>query len=236
MRQTPVFSASDETPTSLRDTGLLVRSDDPYSVQKTGFNYSTASAEGPSPGFGSVAHRGIRMKFLLVTGVLLLTGAGSANAQSLSNVGTIGGGSSLNSASSVNHSPTINPSGGSSGGVVSDPRSSKSVEGTNPGAYVPSTFESYDAALSLGEMAKRVHQPTVVEAARLAQQAKANPAAKPALVLEKDPDGNLIVVPSSVPASVPPSVPASAPASAPANVPAKAPASVPVHVPFSTPA
>jgi len=76
----------------------------------------------------------------------------------------------------------------------------------------------------------------VVEAARLAQQAKANPAAKPALVLEKDPDGNLIVVPPNVPPSVPPSPPASAPAGAPANVPARTPASAPVHVPFSTPA
>jgi hypothetical protein len=184
------------------------------------------------PGFGSVAHRGIQMKFLLVAGVLLLAGTGSANAQSMSNVGTIGGGSSLNGASSVNNSPTMNPSGGSSGGVVSDPRSSKSVEGTNPGEFVPSTCESYDAALSLGEIAKRIHPLTVVEAARLAQQAKANPAAKPALLLEKDPDGNLIVVPPSVP----PSAPASTPAGAPANVPARAPASAPVHVPFSTPA
>ena len=188
------------------------------------------------PGIGSVARRGIQMKFLLAAGVLLLVGTGSANAQSMSNVGTIGGGSSLNGASSVNNSPTINPSGGSSAGVVSDPRSSKSVEGTNPGEYVPSTFESYDAALSLGEIAKRIHPLTVVEAARLAQQAKANPAAKPALVLEKDPDGNLIVVPPNVPPSVSPSAPASAPAGAPANVPARTPASAPVHVPFSTPA
>jgi hypothetical protein len=187
-------------------------------------------------GFGSVAHRGIRMKFLLVAGALIFLGTGSANAQSLSNVGTIGAGSSLNGASSVNNSPTMNPSGSSTGGTVSDPRRSKSVEATNPGEFVPSTFESYDAALSLGEMAKRVHPLTVVEAARLAQQAKANPASKPALVLEKDPDGNLIVVPPSVPPSVPASVPASAPATAPANVPARAPASVPVHVPFSTPA
>jgi hypothetical protein len=172
------------------------------------------------------------MKFLLVAGVLLLVGTGSANAQSMSNVGSIGAGSSLNGASSVNHSATMNPNGGSSAGIVSDPRSSKSVEGTNPGEFVPSTFESYDAALSLGEMAKRVRPLTVVEAARLAQQAKANPGAKPALVLEKDPDGNLIVVTPSVP----PSVPASAPVSAPANVPTRAPASVPVHVPFSTPA
>jgi hypothetical protein len=180
------------------------------------------------PGVGRVAQRGTRMKFLLVAGVLLLVGTGSANAQSMSNVGSIGAGSSLNGASSVNHSATMNPSGGSSAGIVSDPRSSKSVEGTNPGEFVPSTFESYDAALSLGEIAKRVRPLTIVDAARLAQQAKANPTAKPALVLEKDPDGNLIVVPPGVPASVP--------ASAPTNMPARAPASVPVHVPFSTPA
>jgi hypothetical protein len=203
LRQTPVCSASDETPTpNALDTGLLVRSDDPYSVQKTGFNYSTTSTEGSLPGFGNVAQLGMLMKFLLAAGILLFLGIGAAQAQSLSGVSSIGGGASINGASSVNHSPTINP-GGSSTESVSDPRSSKSVEATNPGEFVPSTFESYDSALNLGEIANRLHSPSIVEAARLAQQAKANPAAKPALVLEKDADGNLIVVPATVPANVP---------------------------------
>ena len=202
------------------DTGLLVRSDDPYSVQKTGFNYSTSSAEGALPGFGSVAQLGMPMKLILAAGALLFVGMGSTQAQSLSNVGSVGGGTSLNGSSSVNNSPTINTGGGSSSLPVSSPRPSKNVDATNPGEYVPSTFESYDAALSLGEIAKRMHQPTIVEAARLAQQAKANPAAKPSLVLEKDGDGNLIVVPASVPGNAPASAPANAPASVAPSVPA----------------
>jgi hypothetical protein len=164
------------------------------------------------PGFGSVAQLGMPMKFILAAGALLFVGMGSTQAQSLSNVGSVGGGSSLNGSSSVNNSPTINTGGGSSSLSVSSPRPSKNVDATNPGEYVPSTFESYDAALSLGEIAKRMHQPTIVEAARLAQQAKANPAAKPALVLEKDGDGNLIVVPASAPANAPASVAPSVPA------------------------
>lgn len=170
------------------------------------------------PGFGSVAQLGMLMKFLLAAGVLLLVGIGSTQAQSLSNVGSIGGGSSLNGSSSMNHSPTMNTGGGSSTGSVSNSRPSKNVEATNPGEFVPSTFESYDAALSLGEIANRMHPLTIVEAARLAQQAKANPAAKPALVLEKDAEGNLIVVPAGVPASVPVNAPASVPSSVPANI------------------
>jgi hypothetical protein len=158
------------------------------------------------------------MKLILAAGALLFVGMGSTQAQSLSNVGSVGGGTSLNGSSSVNNSPTINTGGGSSSLPVSSPRPSKNVDATNPGEYVPSTFESYDAALSLGEIAKRMHQPTIVEAARLAQQAKANPAAKPALVLEKDGDGNLIVVPASVPGNAPASAPASVAPSVPANI------------------
>jgi hypothetical protein len=165
---------------------------------------------------------GMLMKFLLAAGVLLFVGMGSTQAQSLSNVGSIGGGSSLNGSSSVNHSASANTGGGSNSLPLSGPRPSKNVEGTNPGEFVPSTFESYDAALSLGEIAKRMHPLSIVEAARSAQQAKANLAAKPALVLEKDADGNLIVVPPSVPASIP----ASAPTNAPANVSPTVPANV----------
>jgi hypothetical protein len=135
---------------------------------------------------------GNQMKLLVMIGVLLLVGVGSARAQSsFSNVGSIGG-SSINSVSSLNHSGSINSSVGT--GSVSDSRVYKNVEATNPGEYVPSTYENYDAAVTMGRNAGLVRPLTIVEAARMAQQAKEAGAAKPTILLEKDAAGKLILV------------------------------------------
>jgi hypothetical protein len=138
---------------------------------------------------------GNQMKLLVMIGVLLLVGVGSAHAQSnFSNLGgSVGGGSSINDSSSVNHSGSINTSSAGTGSV-SDSRVYKNVEATNPGAYVPSTYENYDAAVTMGRNAGLARPLTIVEAARMAQQAKEAGAAKPPILLEKDAAGKLIVV------------------------------------------
>src|SRR5271156_7055996 len=117
------------------------------------------------------------MKYLLA-GVLLFIAITSASAQSnFPNVGRVGGGSSLNSGSSLNGAASNGTVGSGVGSVSSN--ASKNVQATNPGEFVPSTFETYDAALSMGENARRARSLTLVEAARLAQQAKAKAEAKP---------------------------------------------------------
>ena len=105
----------------------------------------------------------------------------------------MGAGSGLNGVGTLNGSGTVN-SVGSTSGRVSEPRHTDNVQARNPGEFVPSTFENYPAALSMGEEAGRVRPLTVVEAARLAQQAKAAATTKPAILLEKDAEGKLVVL------------------------------------------
>jgi hypothetical protein len=71
---------------------------------------------------------------------------------------------------------------------------SRNIEATNPGEYVPSTCENYDSAVNIGRNARLIRPPTLVEAARTAQQARATGALKPAIVLDKDGEGNLVIV------------------------------------------
>jgi hypothetical protein len=136
---------------------------------------------------------GRAMKFFMMAGVLLFAGVGSVSAQGYVGGSSVGAGSGLNGVGTVNGSGSIN-GGSSATGGVSEPRHTENVQARNPGEFVPSTFENYPAALSLGEAAERMRQPTVAQAARLAQQARAAGVTKPALLLEKNSEGKLIVV------------------------------------------
>jgi hypothetical protein len=140
------------------------------------------------------------MKFLVMAGILLFAGIGSAAAQAY--VGAPGSGSSVGAGPSLNGGTGINGAGAINGAsptnstVGSDSQPSRNVQATNPGEFVPSTFENYDAAVGMGEDTVRFRPLSVVEAARRAQQAKASAATKPAIFLEKDSEGKLIVVQS----------------------------------------
>ena len=105
----------------------------------------------------------------------------------------MGAGAGLNGVGTLNGSGAMN-GGSSASGRVAEPRHTDNVQAKNPGEFVPSAFENYPAALSMGEEAGRVRPLTVVEAARFAQQAKAAANTKPAIVLEKDAEGKLIVL------------------------------------------
>lgn len=125
--------------------------------------------------------------------MLLLVGVGSVRAQGYVGGGSGGAGSGLNGVAGMNGAGALN-GGSSAAGQVSEPRHIENVQATNPGEFVPSTFENYSVALSLGKAAGRNRQLTVVEAARLSQQARAAGTARPAIVLEKNAEGKLIIV------------------------------------------
>jgi hypothetical protein len=142
---------------------------------------------------------GMQMRFLVMTGMLLSIGVGSAHAQA--SVGTLGGSvgaGSINNAGSLGRNGGMN-SASSATGSLPAPIVRKNVGGTNPGQFVPSTYESYAAAVEMAEIAGRARPLTIVEAAQMAQKAKATGGAtKPAIVLDEDSDGKLIVVQPSV--------------------------------------
>ena len=137
------------------------------------------------------------MRFLVLAGCLLFIGVGSAQAQSsfgaLGN--NVGGGSSLNSAGSLNHAGEINFGGSSGSSSLPDTQQPRrNVEATNPGEFVPSTFENYDTALNMGQDATHARPLSVADAARMAQKARAAATTKPAIRLEKDAEGKLVIV------------------------------------------
>jgi hypothetical protein len=139
------------------------------------------------------------MKIFAMAGFLLFVGIGSAGAQGYvggPGSGTnVGGGASLNSATGMNGAGGINTTNSTSVSVTGpDSRQAQNVQATNPGEFVPSTFQDYAAAVSMGEEARGMRRLTVAEAARLSQQTKMAGAAKSAIVLEKDADGKLILL------------------------------------------
>jgi hypothetical protein len=146
-----------------------------------------------------VAQMGIQMRFLVMMGMLFSIGVGSAHAQA--SVGTFGGSVG---AGSINNAGSLGRNGGMNGassatGSLPAPLVRKNADGTNPGQFVPSKYESYAAAVEMGENAMHARPPTVVEAAQMAQKEReAGAATKPAIVLEKNSDGKLIVVQPSV--------------------------------------
>lgn len=171
-----------------------------YHFHFEGLRYSTLSCWGLLPGFGGVAHMGIQMKILVFAGLLLFIGVGSAHAQAdiLSSTGSIGNSSSLNSGGSISSSSGINSTASTTNAnSVSGQPSYRNVEGTNPDPYVPSTFANYDDAVTQGNAAQKQRQPSLADAARKAQQAKAAHPVKPGVVVDRDATGKLVTVPPS---------------------------------------
>jgi hypothetical protein len=165
---------------------------------------------------------GIQMKIPVLAIILVLAGVGTVSAQSLQSVPSVGG-PGIGNSGSINGSGPINRASSTSSVGDSNPRASKNVEATNPGEYVPSTFENYDAAVDMGRNAGLARPLTIVEAARKAQHAKEAGAAKSTILLEKNAEGNLIIVPATAPSDVQSSAAPNAPASI------SGPAPAPVH-------
>jgi hypothetical protein len=67
------------------------------------------------------------------------------------------------------------------------------VSATNPGEFVPSTFESYKEAVIIGQEELNAKPVSVAEAARSLQAWKKSETQKPALIAEQDGEGRIIV-------------------------------------------
>jgi hypothetical protein len=67
------------------------------------------------------------------------------------------------------------------------------VSATNPGEFVPSTFESYKEAVIIGQEELNAKPLSVAEAARSLQAWKKSETQKPALIAEQDGEGRIIV-------------------------------------------
>jgi hypothetical protein len=231
LRQTAVWLGDDETPTreplpQRKGEGtaafrprLWFRSQPvqfqyvnryvPFSIFGAALLY--AQRRGLPPGFGGVAQVGMQMKTLLFAGLLLFVGAGSVHAQADvgSTSGSIGASGSINSGGSLTSSSGINSTASTNNSSsVSGQPSYRNVEGQNPDAYVPSTFQNYDDAVSQGDEARKMRQPSLADVARKAQQAKAAHPAKPGVVLDRDATGKLVATPATPALAETPAVPA----------------------------
>jgi hypothetical protein len=139
-------------------------------------------------------------KTLLLVGILMVTGTARAQAAiggSINNLGSISSGGSLNGAAGMNAGALTTGSVPSAPSVAGD--SVVNQNSTNPGPFVPSTFTSYGQAVELGKLEAAMKPITLAEAARLAREQKKSASAKPAVVLEKNEDGKLVIAPTAKP-------------------------------------
>jgi hypothetical protein len=124
------------------------------------------------------------MKKIFVVGAFVLCfGAGRAQAQRVAggSGGGVGGG---NSGAAM---------AGSGGGASAIPGVTHSplwvpppnVSAKNDGAFVPSSFESYDKAIAMGQAELHTKQASVAETAKMAREQKAT-AEKAHLIVEQD--------------------------------------------------
>ena len=67
------------------------------------------------------------------------------------------------------------------------------MSATNPGEFVPSTFESYKEAVIIGQEQLNARPVTVAEAARIFQAQKKSESQKHALIVEQDNNGRMII-------------------------------------------
>ncbi len=118
-------------------------------------------------------------KIILLAGIMLL--AGTAQAQ------MVGGGGSIGSSAAINAPDSI----ASNTGVAPAPH--PNVSATNPGEFVPSTFESYQQAVAAGQEELDAQPLRLADVARMYQARKKLEIQKPALIAEQDDDGNVII-------------------------------------------
>jgi hypothetical protein len=115
-------------------------------------------------------------KIILLAAIAFL--AGSAHAQMRSSSGGSGG------------TLGFSHSGHEAQAQASAP---PNVSATNPGEFVPSTFESYKEAVIIGQEELDAKPLSVAEAARSLQAWKKSEIQKPALIAEQDGEGRIIV-------------------------------------------
>jgi hypothetical protein len=114
-------------------------------------------------------------KLFLLAGIAFL--AGSTQAQMRS--------------SGISSSGSLSFSHASKGSAAPAPQ--VNVSATNPGEFVPSTFESYKEAVMTGQEQLNARPVTIAEAARILQAQKKFETQKPALIVEQDDNGKMVI-------------------------------------------
>jgi hypothetical protein len=127
-------------------------------------------------------------KIILLAGFLSLAGIthaqrGSSGAAMPTSAG--GGGASGGLSTPHNSSPNSAP------GPYSGPRAN--VSATNPGEFVPTTFQNYHEAVITAEKEQETKPLEVAEAARMTQAMKKSGTQQPALIAEQDDAGNVVI-------------------------------------------
>ena len=149
---------------------------------------------------GGGAPKGAHMKQIIALAVFVLCfGVGTARAQRAGSSMPVGGG---NASANPNQGGGGGAGGGGGGGssaiagVTHHPVwvPPPNVIAKNDGPFLPSTFQNFDKAVELGKAEAGTREPSIVEAARMAQEQKAT-AARARIRVEQDVAGRMQEIP-----------------------------------------
>ena len=136
------------------------------------------------------------MKQLIAMAVFVLCfGVGTAHAQRTGGTNNVAGGGGVgpsNSGGGGGGGFGGGGGGGSTGSFTHHPAwvPPANVSATNDGPFRPSTYQSYDKAVEMGKAEVAIHEPTVVEVAKMTQEQRAS-AAKARFTVVQDVEGKL---------------------------------------------
>lgn len=136
------------------------------------------------------------MKQLIVMAVFVLCfGVGTARAQRTGGTNNVAGGGGVgptNSGGGGGGGFSGGGGGGAIAGVTHHPAwvPPANVSAKNDGPFLPSTYQNYDKAVEMGKAEVAIHEPTVVEVAKVTQEQRTS-AAKARFVVVQDVEGKL---------------------------------------------
>ena len=145
---------------------------------------------------GGGAPKGAQMKQLIAMAVFVLCfGVGTAHAQRTGGTNNVAGGGGVG--------PTNSGGGGGGGfsgggggsaiaGVTHHPAwvPPPNVSAKNDGPFLPTTYQDYDKAVQMGKAEVAIHEPTVVEVAKMTQEQRVS-AGKARIVVVQGVEGKL---------------------------------------------
>jgi|HubBroStandDraft_4_1064222.scaffolds.fasta_scaffold27003_2 hypothetical protein len=136
------------------------------------------------------------MKQLIAMAVFVLCfGLGTAHAQRTGGTNNAAGGGGVGPSNSGGGGGGGGGFGGGGGSIGSFTHHSAwvppaNVSATNDGPFRPSTYQNYDKAVEMGKAEVAIHEPTVVEVAKMTQEQRAS-AAKARFTVVQDVEGKL---------------------------------------------
>lgn len=136
------------------------------------------------------------MKQLIAMAVFVLCfGVGTAHAQRTGGTNNAAGGGGVGPSNSGGGGGGGGGFGGGGGSIGSFTHHSAwvppaNVSATNDGPFRPSTYQNYDKAVEMGKAEVAIHEPTVVEVAKMTQEQRAS-AAKARFTVVQDVEGKL---------------------------------------------